>query len=190
MRGASSGRDALAPNDVSGQQPDAVGESLADACHDTVVGLRVLLADVIHCLAGDHPQARAGACARAGEVRAVAEDRALGDHRSLAEGVEEVFIAVQAANDLDFTLLDDAHPLVGRRFVKQPLPGLPFAQPRAGREPAQILRVGADGAGRGGDGTFEHGHHGLLFKLFRPGCRRHVPAVERSQQRLDVRAAG
>ena len=37
------------------QQPDTVGESLADACHDAVVGLRVLLADEIHCLAGDHP---------------------------------------------------------------------------------------------------------------------------------------
>ena len=60
------------------QQPDTVGESLADACHDTVVGLRVLLADEIHCLAG--------ACAPAGDVCGVAEDRALGDHRSLAEG--------------------------------------------------------------------------------------------------------
>jgi hypothetical protein len=84
-----------------GQQPDAVGESLADVCHDPVVGLRVLLADVIHCLAGDHPQPRPGACAGAGEVRGVAQDGALGDHRARAEGVEEVFIAVQAANDVD-----------------------------------------------------------------------------------------
>ena len=66
---------------------------------------------------------------------------------------------MQAANDLDCTLLDDAHPVVGRRFVKQPLLGLPFTQRRPGREPPQILRVGADGVGRGGDGTFEHGHH-------------------------------
>jgi hypothetical protein len=70
-----------------------------------------------------------------------------------------VFIAVQATNDVDVTVLDDARPVIRRRFVKQPLPRLPFTQPRAGREPAQILRVGADGAGRGGDGTFEHGHH-------------------------------
>jgi hypothetical protein len=70
-----------------------------------------------------------------------------------------VFIAVQAANDVDVTVLDDARPVIRRRFVKQPLPRLPFAQPRAGREPAQILRGGADGAGRGGDGTFEHGNH-------------------------------
>jgi hypothetical protein len=124
-----------------------------------VIGLRVLLADEIHCRAVDHPEARAGAGAGAGEVRGVAQDRALGDHRALAEGVEDVFVAVRAANDLDFTLLDDARPLVGRRFVEQPLPRLPFAQPRAGRELPQILRVGADGVGRGGDDTFEHGHH-------------------------------
>jgi hypothetical protein len=141
------------------QQPDAVGESLAYACHDPVAGLRALLADVIHCLAGDHPQPRAGACAGAGEVGGVAQDGALGDHRARAEGVEEVFIAVQAPNDVDVTVLDEARPVIRRRFVKQPLPRLPFTQPRAGREPAQIVVLGADGAGRGGDGTFEHGHH-------------------------------
>ncbi len=173
-----------------GQQRDACGGSLADTCHDAVIGLRVLLSDEIHCLAGDHPHARAGAGAPAGEVRGIAQHRALGDQRSLAEGVEEVFIAVRAANDLDLTLLDDARPLVRRRFVKQPFPRLPFAQPRPHRDPAQILRVGAERVGRRGDGTFEHRHRWSPSTHLSAGmsstypCGRNITAAPRRGARL------